>query len=50
VTLGPAALLRLLQVDASDGSRPILERLGFVPIATTTPFRWSPPRPRMLSS
>jgi GNAT superfamily N-acetyltransferase len=35
---------RYLQVDASDDSRPILERLGFVPIATTTPFRWSPPR------
>jgi GNAT superfamily N-acetyltransferase len=38
-----------LHVDASDDSRPILERLGFVPIATTTPFRWSPPR-RELSS
>jgi GNAT superfamily N-acetyltransferase len=35
---------RYLQVDASDDSRPILERLGFVPIGTTTPFRWSPPR------
>jgi GNAT superfamily N-acetyltransferase len=29
---------RYLQVDASDDSRPILERLGFVPLATTTPF------------
>jgi len=29
---------RYLQVDASDDSRPILERLGFVVLATTTPF------------
>ena len=34
---------RLLEVDASDDSRPILVRLGFIPITTTTPFRWSPP-------
>lgn len=34
---------RHLQVDASDDSRPILERLGFVAITTTTPFIWSPP-------
>jgi GNAT superfamily N-acetyltransferase len=33
---------RLLEVDASDDSRPILERLGFVPVTTTTPFVWSP--------
>jgi len=32
----------LLEVDASDDSRPILERLGFVPVTTTTPFVWSP--------
>jgi GNAT superfamily N-acetyltransferase len=31
-----------LEVDASDDSRPILERLGFVPVTTTTPFVWSP--------
>lgn len=31
-----------LQVDASDDSRPILERLGFVPITTTTPYIWTP--------
>jgi GNAT superfamily N-acetyltransferase len=31
-----------LQVDASDDSRPILERLGFVPITTTTPYVFSP--------
>jgi ribosomal protein S18 acetylase RimI-like enzyme len=29
---------RYLQVDASDDSRPILGRLGFVEVATTTPF------------
>ncbi|WP_037682061.1 GNAT family N-acetyltransferase [Streptomyces griseus] len=27
-----------LQVDASDQSRPILERLGFAPLTTTTPY------------
>ena len=34
---------RYLSVDASDDSRPILERLGFVAVTTTTPFVWSPP-------
>lgn len=34
---------RFLQVDASDDSRPILERLGFVAVTTTTPYVWSPP-------
>ena len=29
---------RYLQVDASPDSRPILRRLGFVELATTTPF------------
>ncbi|MFD5340801.1 GNAT family N-acetyltransferase [Streptomyces hawaiiensis] len=29
---------RYLQVDASSRSRPILERLGFVPLTTTTPY------------
>ncbi len=29
---------RYLQVDASDQSRPILERLGFVALTTTTPY------------
>jgi GNAT superfamily N-acetyltransferase len=33
---------RYLQVDASDDSRPILERLGFVAVTTTTPYIWSP--------
>ncbi|HEY7399229.1 MAG TPA: GNAT family N-acetyltransferase, partial [Gaiellaceae bacterium] len=35
--------LRYVEVDASDDSRPILERLGFVPVTTTTPYIWSPP-------
>ncbi len=33
---------RYLEVDASADSRPILERLGFVAVTTTTPFVWSP--------
>src|SRR6185369_5953772 len=33
---------KYLQVDASDDSRPILERLGFVAVTTTTPFIWKP--------
>jgi GNAT superfamily N-acetyltransferase len=33
---------RYLEVDASDDSRPILERLGFVAVTTTTPWVWSP--------
>jgi hypothetical protein len=32
----------LLQVDASDDSRPILQRLGFVPVTTTTPYVYTP--------
>jgi GNAT superfamily N-acetyltransferase len=32
-----------IEVDASDDSRPILERLGFVAVTTTTPYVWSPP-------
>ena len=34
---------RFIQVDASNNSRPILERLGFVAVTTTTPYVWSPP-------
>lgn len=34
---------RYLTVDALPPSRPILERLGFVRLATTTPYRWTPP-------
>jgi GNAT superfamily N-acetyltransferase len=33
---------RFVQVDAMDTSRPILERLGFVAVTTTTPYIWSP--------
>lgn len=33
-----------LEVDASSDSRPILERLGFSAVTTTTPYVWSPPR------
>jgi GNAT superfamily N-acetyltransferase len=34
---------RYLETDASDDSNPILQRLGFVPVTTTTPYIWSPP-------
>lgn len=33
---------RYLQVDASSQSRPILERLGFTPLTTTTPYVYTP--------
>ncbi|XHM94884.1 GNAT family N-acetyltransferase [Peterkaempfera sp. SMS 1(5)a] len=33
---------RYLQVDASDESRPILERLGFTPLSTTVPHVFRP--------
>jgi GNAT superfamily N-acetyltransferase len=33
---------RYLATDASDDSRPILERLGFAAVTTTTPYVWSP--------
>ncbi|MET7685831.1 GNAT family N-acetyltransferase [Streptomyces sp. NPDC005423] len=33
---------RFLQVDASPLSRPILERLGFAPLTTTTPYLHGP--------
>jgi GNAT superfamily N-acetyltransferase len=33
---------RYVAVDASDDSNPILQRLGFVPVTTTTPYVWSP--------
>jgi GNAT superfamily N-acetyltransferase len=42
-TLAAQRGYRFLEVDASDDSRPILERLGFVPVTTTTPYVWSPP-------
>ncbi|MEU1736913.1 GNAT family N-acetyltransferase [Streptosporangium sp. NPDC020145] len=34
--------VRYLQVDASDDSRPILARLGFHAVTTTTPYVWAP--------
>jgi GNAT superfamily N-acetyltransferase len=40
--LAAARDFSLLQVDASDDSRPILERLGFVAITTTTPYIYTP--------
>jgi hypothetical protein len=39
-----------IEVDASDESRPILERLGFVAVTTTTPYVWSPPTGRATES
>jgi GNAT superfamily N-acetyltransferase len=35
--------VKYLQVDASADSAPILRRLGFRAITTTTPFVWTPP-------
>lgn len=37
--------IRYLQVDASDDSAPILRRLGFHAVTTTTPYVWTPPQP-----
>ncbi|WP_378729756.1 GNAT family N-acetyltransferase [Nocardia brasiliensis] len=37
--------IRYLQVDASADSAPILRRLGFHAVTTTTPYVWSPPVP-----
>ncbi|MEO3876404.1 GNAT family N-acetyltransferase [Nonomuraea sp. B12E4] len=42
--LAVARGVRFLQVDASDDSAPILRRLGFHPVTTTTPYVWSPPQ------
>ncbi|MFD7918774.1 GNAT family N-acetyltransferase [Streptomyces sp. NPDC059740] len=41
--LAAARGVRYLQVDASDDSAPILRRLGFHAVTTTTPYVWSPP-------
>jgi GNAT superfamily N-acetyltransferase len=41
--LAAARGIRYLQVDASDDSAPILRRLGFHAVTTTTPYVWSPP-------
>jgi ribosomal protein S18 acetylase RimI-like enzyme len=40
--LAQARGFTLLQVDALDTSRPILERLGFVAVTTTTPYVYTP--------
>jgi GNAT superfamily N-acetyltransferase len=40
--LAAARGYRYLQVDASADSRPILERLGLLPVTSTTPFIWRP--------
>jgi GNAT superfamily N-acetyltransferase len=37
---------RYLHVDALPASRPILQRLGFKPVAATTPYVWMPPASR----
>ena len=42
-TLAAERGFRFIEVDASSNSRPILERLGFVAVTTTTPYVWSPP-------
>jgi ribosomal protein S18 acetylase RimI-like enzyme len=43
--LAVARGVRFLHVDASDDSAPILLRLGFHAVTTTTPYVWSPPQP-----
>lgn len=40
--LAAARGFRYLQVDALETSRPILERLGFVRLGTTTPYTYEP--------
>jgi GNAT superfamily N-acetyltransferase len=40
--IAAAAGFRYLRVDASEMSRPVLDRLGFVQLTTTTPYVWSP--------
>jgi GNAT superfamily N-acetyltransferase len=41
--LAVARGFRYLQVDASKDSAPILRRLGFHAVTTTTPYVWTPP-------
>ncbi|MFL1380163.1 MULTISPECIES: GNAT family N-acetyltransferase [unclassified Nocardiopsis] len=41
--LAVALGVRHLQVDASADSAPILRRLGFTAVTTTTPYVWTPP-------
>lgn len=40
--LAAARGYKYLTVDASDDSRPILERVGFTRLAITTPYVWTP--------
>ena len=40
--LAEARGFSLMQVDASDDSRPILERLGLIAVTTTTPYVYTP--------
>ncbi|MDN3026718.1 GNAT family N-acetyltransferase [Streptomyces sp. S.PB5] len=42
--LATARGVTYLHVDASDDSAPILRRLGFEAVTTTTPYVWTPPR------
>lgn len=42
--LAAARGVKYLQVDASDDSAPILRRLGFHAVTTTTAYVWTPPR------
>jgi len=42
---GAARGVTYLQVDASDDSAPILRRLGFRAVTTTTTYVWTPPQP-----
>lgn len=41
--------VRYLQVDAPDNSKPILLRLGFEAVTTTTPYVWDPGKTRPTS-
>ncbi|HEY6789963.1 MAG TPA: GNAT family N-acetyltransferase [Trebonia sp.] len=41
--LAAARGVRYLQVDASDDSAPVLRRLGFAAVTSTTPYVWTPP-------
>jgi hypothetical protein len=40
--LAAARRFRYIQVDASPASRPVLTRLGLLPVATTIPYVWNP--------
>lgn len=42
--LAVARGVRYLQVDASGDSAPILQRLGFQAVTSTTPYVWTPPK------